>query len=70
MAEFFERFAAPGDMKSWLDYMKNGLSRKRSTDRFASPEVPVLSVKALCRGFFPFLKNSEGGSLSAQAWCL
>jgi subfamily B ATP-binding cassette protein MsbA len=58
MAEFFERFADPGDMKSWLDYMKNGLGRKRSKDRFASPEAPAgLSVKALYRRFFPFLKK-------------
>jgi subfamily B ATP-binding cassette protein MsbA len=45
-------------MKSWFAYLKNGLARKRSKDRFAPPTaLSGLSVKALFRRFFPFLKK-------------
>jgi ABC-type bacteriocin/lantibiotic exporter with double-glycine peptidase domain len=43
-------------MKSWLRYLKNGLARTRSQDRFAaSPTYAERSVGKLCRRFIPFL---------------
>jgi ABC-type bacteriocin/lantibiotic exporter with double-glycine peptidase domain len=43
-------------MKSWLRYLKNGLARTRSQDRFAaSAQSTERTVGELCRRFIPFL---------------
>lgn len=43
-------------MKSWLRYLKNGLARTRSQDRYAaSPQSAGRTVGELCRRFIPFL---------------
>jgi ABC-type bacteriocin/lantibiotic exporter with double-glycine peptidase domain len=43
-------------MKSWFLYLKNGLARTRSQDRFAASATSTeLTVGELCRRFIPFL---------------
>jgi ABC-type bacteriocin/lantibiotic exporter with double-glycine peptidase domain len=43
-------------MKSWFLYLKNGLARTRSQDRFAASATSTeRTVGELCRRFIPFL---------------
>ncbi|MFH0812094.1 MAG: hypothetical protein V2A69_04545, partial [Pseudomonadota bacterium] len=43
-------------MKNWLLYLKNGLARGRSKDRFAASATSTeRTVGELCRRFIPFL---------------
>jgi len=43
-------------MKNWLLYLKNGLARKRSKDRFAAATASAgQTIQELYRRFIPFL---------------
>ena len=45
-------------MKDWLLYLKNGLARKRTQDRFAASRASAeQTVKELYRRFIPFLRK-------------
>ena len=48
-------------MKDWLLYLKNGLARKRTQDRFAASRASAeQTIKELYRRFIPFLRKFRG----------